>query len=472
MKENILSDKKILIVDDTKENIDVLGEILSSYKRSVALNGEKALKIAVEKKPDIILLDIMMPEMDGFEVCRRLKADETTRDIPVIFITAKNQIEDEVEGLQLGATDFISKPISPPIVLARVKNQLELQESRRILAEKNEELRTTLEDLHKAQNQLIHSEKMAALGQLVAGIAHEINTPIGAINSSNKVMTSDLNFIIYEMPKVCKNMTADMNNMLFTLLEFDENKNNNLTSKDERKIRKELIPQLESKGIKNPDNIAENLVKIGVYELSGKIAECVSDPAFLDVLNIASKLSTIRYSNKIITVALEKVSKIIFSLKNFSRFSSEGKKELCDINESIDAVLMIYSHALLRGVEVIKEYNISQLVSVIKDQINQVWTNLIHNAIQAMDGRGRIIIKTYIQDQCAVISFRDEGKGISPEIKDKVFNAFFTTKPQGEGTGLGLDIVKKVINNHNGKIEFESEVGVGTEFKVYIPLAI
>lgn len=120
-----LAAARILIVDDTPENIDLLGELLSGSKRSVALNGEKALKIATgPNTPDLILLDVMMPGMDGFEVCRRLKADEKTRDIPVIFITAKNSVEDETQGLELGAVDFIPKPISPPVVLARVKKTI------------------------------------------------------------------------------------------------------------------------------------------------------------------------------------------------------------------------------------------------------------------------------------------------------------------------------------------------------------
>ncbi|MDC1067581.1 response regulator [Candidatus Kapabacteria bacterium] len=131
---------RILIVDDTPENIDVLGNILKDYKKSVALNGKKAIKIANEKSPDLILLDIMMPGMDGFEVCKILKVNPKTKDIPIIFITAKNQVEDETKGLELGAVDFISKPISPPSVLARVKTHLELSRSRNELTTKNSKL--------------------------------------------------------------------------------------------------------------------------------------------------------------------------------------------------------------------------------------------------------------------------------------------------------------------------------------------
>ena len=140
MIENSLN-RKILIVDDTPENVDILGDVLSGYKKQVALNGERALKIAFgPNKPDLILLDVMMPEMDGFEVCTRLKENPETKDIPVIFITAKSEVEDETKGLQLGAVDFIPKPISPPVVLARVKNQLELLAAREKLQVQNAEL--------------------------------------------------------------------------------------------------------------------------------------------------------------------------------------------------------------------------------------------------------------------------------------------------------------------------------------------
>ncbi|MFC1650883.1 response regulator [Candidatus Latescibacterota bacterium] len=119
----------ILVVDDTTENIDVLNGILSGmYKIKVALNGEKALKIATSKEPpDLILLDIMMPGIDGYEVCRRLKKNGSTKNIPVIFVTAKGEVDDETKGFELGAVDYITKPVSPPIVLARVKTQLELK---------------------------------------------------------------------------------------------------------------------------------------------------------------------------------------------------------------------------------------------------------------------------------------------------------------------------------------------------------
>jgi CheY-like chemotaxis protein len=134
--------KKILIVDDTPANIQILVEVLKDeYTTIVAVNGEKALRLAAkDPAPDLILLDVMMPVMDGYEACAKLKADEKTRDIPVVFVTAKSEVEDELKGFELGAVDYITKPISPPLVKARVKTHLALKEAREELANQNKEL--------------------------------------------------------------------------------------------------------------------------------------------------------------------------------------------------------------------------------------------------------------------------------------------------------------------------------------------
>ena len=136
----MVEQQKILIVDDQPANVEVLGEILKPhYKRSVALDGEKALKLAESNSPpDLILLDISMPGMDGYEVCRRLKQNQRTKDIPVIFVTALSEVGDETHGLEMGAVDYITKPISPPVVLARVRTHLALKQARDSLAHQNE----------------------------------------------------------------------------------------------------------------------------------------------------------------------------------------------------------------------------------------------------------------------------------------------------------------------------------------------
>jgi len=150
----------VLVVDDTPENIDVLvGTLKDKYNVKAAINGMLALKIAKENPPDIILLDVMMPEIDGFEVCRQLKADYTTKHIPVIFVTAKIGVEDELKGLELGAVDYITKPISPPIVIARVQTQLALYDQNRELEHK---VRLRTQQLHETRLQIIQRLGKAA----------------------------------------------------------------------------------------------------------------------------------------------------------------------------------------------------------------------------------------------------------------------------------------------------------------------
>jgi two-component system NtrC family sensor kinase len=183
----------ILVVDDTRANLRLLTELLSEngYEVRPAPNGRIALRSVESKLPDLILLDIMMPDLDGYEVCRRLKASERSRDIPVIFISAIKETMDKVKAFALGGIDYITKPFDYEEVLARVNTQIRLRTMQKKVAERTTQLHAKVAELTQTRQELLQSEKMASLGRLVAGFAHELNTPLGVALGSASTLRNE-----------------------------------------------------------------------------------------------------------------------------------------------------------------------------------------------------------------------------------------------------------------------------------------
>jgi signal transduction histidine kinase len=433
---------KIFVVDDTPYNLRLLTGILQrkDYQVYKALDGETALQEIPNILPDLILLDIKMRGIDGYEVCQQLKANPNTAEIPVIFISGLDDIVDKMKAFKSGGVDYITKPFQANEVLLRIENQLKLRSLQQTLKEKNILLEQTVEQLKKTQIQLVQTEKMASLGQLVAGIAHEINNPVNFIQgniSYVKTYLVDLFELIQQYQEALPNPPE-------TIEEFEEDIDLDFLSKDLQNI-----------------------------------------------------LNSMKYGS-------ERIQKIVDSLRNFSRLDEAQLKKV-DIHEGIESSLMMLQHRLScqegqRNIQVIKNYGVLPKVECYAGEINQVFMNLLNNAIDALTMPEKshpnnqspasldpqettqewnpkcvipkIEISTELLNSEKVqITITDNGSGIPDNIRQRLFDPFFTTKPVGYGTGLGLSIsYQTIVEGHQGEIFCESMPGQGATFKIILPL--
>ena len=413
----------ILIVDDTPTNLDVISEALSDagYEVAVATSGERALQQIERRSPDLILLDVMMPGINGFETCQHLKANPKRCDIPIIFMTALADTDHKVKGFELGAVDYITKPFQEQEVLARVKTHLQL---RFLTQSLEQQVSSKTAALQASQLQLIQSEKMSALGNLVAGVAHEMNNPLGFIAASLEQAKPIFNDIVEHL-------------------------------------------QLYQKHCSDPGD------------------EILNHASNIDLDYNLEDLPKMIHSMEIVCDRLKNIST---SLRTFSRADTDYPVPY-NVHDGIDSTLLILKHRLKANsdrpdIEVITDYGDLPLVECYAGQLNQVFMNLLANAIDALDesnyGRtfddiqakpNQILIKTELStDRQAVIRIQDNGKGISDAVKQKIFDHLFTTKEVGKGTGLGLTIARQIIvEKHKGTIEINSTLDRGAEFVITLP---
>ncbi|NJK34713.1 MAG: response regulator [Oscillatoriales cyanobacterium SM2_2_1] len=463
----------ILIVDDTPANLRLLQGILYTKKYTVrpVPSGKMALAAAFGMPPDLILLDIMMPEMNGYEVCYQLKQNDRTKDVPVIFISAVDDVANKVKAFKAGGVDYITKPFQAEEVLARVATHLQIRQLQLAVEQRNHELETALLTLQNTQEQLVQKERIAALGQLVAGIAHEINTPLSAIRSSAENLSLFWNEYLEKLPETFARLGAELHPVFLELLRTAQRQNVALSSQEKRSRRRHLTQQLQEAGILDAEVWADSLVDIGNFDIILPLLPLFTAPNGREVLELAYQFSSWQRSTVAITTATERAAKIIFALKSYAHQSGSTERTEIVLSESIETVLTLYQHYLRHGVEVIRDYPaipVSILGSV--EELGQVWTNLIYNALQAMSFKGTLVIAIREESQHVVVSFSDSGEGISPDVMPRIFEPFFTTKPIGEGSGLGLDIVQKILSKHQASIAVDSVKG-NTTFTITFPRA-
>ncbi len=329
---------------------------------------------------------------------------------------------------------------------------------------------SNMEEIKQSYAKLINAEKLAALGQVSAGIAHEINTPLGAIKSSAEESLISFEECIPKLGQILSVFSPEEKDSFVGFLSKIKPRQEFLSTKEEREKKKILKANLEGSGIPNSRFLAERMVQVGIYEVMPEMRSLSKHEKFEELMTLAYNLLIQQKNNQTIKLAVDKASRIVLALKHYLHKKSSDEPEPIDVVENIETVLTIYHNKLKQGIKVVKNFEEVPQVMAHPDELTQVWTNLLINAIQAMDYKGVLTLSTKLQDDFVSVGIKDNGTGIPFEIQEKIFDPFFTTKSSGEGSGLGLDIIQRIINQHGGQISFESEENVGTTFFVHLPV--
>jgi signal transduction histidine kinase len=399
----------LLVVDDQPINIQTLYQVFKDgHEVFMATSGEQALKFCADTLPDLILLDVIMPGMDGHAVCKQLKAGARTRDIPIIFVTAHNDPQEETMGLELGAVDFISKPINAAVVRARVHAQLTLRRTLREVQELNENLearvasRTTeleqaLESLQQSRDELAHSEAKATLSTMIASVSHELGTPLG----NSKMVASTL---------------ADQTRTMAQLLQSGQIKRSDLDRYMEQ--AREATSLMES-NLQRAVKLLENFHQVA-----------------------ADQASEQRRSFHLAAVVGEILHALSPSLKRHPH------RVVVDI-----------------APDLVMDSQPGSLGQVVINLINNAY-------LHAFEGRsdGVLTIGAQLEGDQVLLRVADNGVGMTPQQLGKMFEPFFSTKIGRGGTGLGMAIVQNLVNKTlHGRVDVESTPGQGTCFTIRIP---
>jgi signal transduction histidine kinase len=407
---------EILVVEDNPDMRRLFESLLSNrYRVRLTTNGREALEAIHERAPDLVLTDVMMPEMSGTELCRAVKQDPQTQTIPVVLVTSKAERQMKIEGLELGADDYVAKPFHPRELMARVDALMRLHSLQVELAERNERLSATLAELQATQDQLIESERLAAVGELAAGVAHEANNPINFALNAARAMGG---------------RAKDVREVALRLAELDSSN------------AETLLAQAEALG-----KLQEQL----------ELGEVVGD---LDELI------------EIVTEGLERTGRLVSDLQNFGRAQHKQRMPVDVRQHLISTLSLLRSKLHDESVDVVTTFA-EDLPEVLGNAgaLDQVFLNLFKNAIDAIGGRGgRIEVEGRGVGDNVVIEVRDDGPGLSESDQERFFAPFVSTKRAGRGTGLGLSISRRIIREHGGTIELVPGEERGAVARIVLPV--
>jgi signal transduction histidine kinase len=410
---------EVLVAEDNVEMRRLLVHLLGRrYRVRSAPNGRLALEAARATHPDAVVTDVMMPEMSGIELCRALKDDPATRHIPVVLVTSKAEREMKIEGLELGADDYVTKPFHPRELLARVSAlvrvgqlQADLAERNLALERANADLERTLSELKEAEVQLIQAERLTAVGELAAGVAHEINNPLNFARNALAAL---------------RTYVEDLRSIAQAVAELDPGD------------REKLAGQLRE--------LERRKAELGFETLAGELSELVG----------------------ITTEGLDRTSRLVSDLRDFAA-PRAGGRGVVEVRHGLESTLQLVRHSAQR-VGVALEADLPEgSVRALGDAraLNQVFLNLLKNAVEALEGSGGTVrVRLRRGESTVTVEVEDDGPGIDPALRERLFEPFVTSKPAGRGTGLGLPISRRIVQECGGSLEVRSEPGHGTCFTV------
>jgi signal transduction histidine kinase len=407
--------ERILVVDDEEFVCSLfVGFLSEKYICDTAASCDEALVHLANRTYALVMSDIQMPGRNGVELLREIRSRYP--DTAVIMVSGIGRPQRIRDTLQIGALDYLTKPCELEVLGLSVERAIERRQLmltarsyRADLERQNVELAARKAQLERLQAQIVHSEKMAGLGQLAAGVAHELNNPAGFIYGNMELIGHYLTRLesilsIYERVSLPAAEVAELN----------------LTKKE---VGYDAL----------------------LSELRSMMADCAE--------------------------GAERIRDVVKNLRLFSRLDEAEFKKV-DLHESIDSTIRLLSRYYGAGpIRLVKDYGELPPVNCYAGQLNQVWTNLLVNAAQAIKDKGEVKISTRVEGASVLVTISDTGCGIEPDKLPKIFDPFFTTKPVGEGTGLGLSITYGIIEKHGGMIRAESLLGAGTKFCVSIPIA-
>ena len=457
---------QILVIDDNRMNRLKLSLNLEQQGHRVGLaeDGQQGLDMLKNESFDVVLLDILMPGMDGYQVLQHIKSDPGLRDIPVIVISALDEIDSVVRCIEMGAEDYLPKTFDPVLLRARLSSSMQ-----------KKKLRDLEKKFLQQEVTLRQNEKLATLGRLSAGMAHELNNPAAAAQRGAAQLQETFSRLQQTYLRLYGfNLTDSQQDTLLTFAKLAQERTKKHQTMDtitRSDFEAEIESWLSQRGVENAWEFAPSLADLG-YNL-GELNSLVNNfstnqfQAVFEWLNCSSTIASLVDE---IGQGVGRITEIVKALKAYT-YLDQAPIQTVDLHEGLDNTLVIMRSKLQPGVTVHRDYAPDMpLIEAYGSELNQVWTNLIDNAIDAMDGQGEITLRTRRQQEWAVVEIEDNGSGIPESIQANIFDPFFTTKSPGQGTGLGLNISHNIIvQKHKGRMDVYSHPGK-TRFEVHLPL--